>query len=268
MSQCRTHPESTGVNTCNKCGDWLCESCTVEINGRNFCRKCLAALAAPPGDSPGGPHFGGPPPGAPPFGPPPPHPGTVPPPYPGAMPPPPHPTPPYRPVPPPGAYCAYTGKRYISGAVLALLTCFLPIPGVNYMYEGLIKRGLAAMGGFFMIIYAISVFHVWPFSLIFGLAIPIYWLACLFDSVQIRRRINAGEIVNDDIDDMLGFVRRNRRAIMLAVFALLAMGLTGSILSAFAGPLRRLLPFLVIICGLQMLFNHPPRGRGPDGRGQ
>ncbi len=228
--QCRTHPERNGVNTCHQCGDWLCEECTVEINGRIFCRKCLAQLAGTP------------------------------------VPPPPAPAEPY---PPHVRFRApvYRG-RHISGGILALLTIFLPIPGVNYMYEGLIKRGLAAMGGFFFLIYGLSVFSFWPLSMIFGLSLPIYWLTCLFDAIRIRRQLNAGETVNDDINDMLSFVKTNKNLILGVILALVAMSVIGSAVSFLAYPLRRLLPFLVIGFGLYVLFGRKSgrrhRGDKPD----
>ena len=31
-----------GVNTCNVCGEWLCEDCSKEINGRIYCESCAS----------------------------------------------------------------------------------------------------------------------------------------------------------------------------------------------------------------------------------
>lgn len=39
---CKNHSGKPGVNTCSKCGEWICEDCSVEINGRIFCKECLS----------------------------------------------------------------------------------------------------------------------------------------------------------------------------------------------------------------------------------
>jgi len=39
---CKYHSDINGVNTCSKCGDWLCEKCSIEINGRIYCKSCLS----------------------------------------------------------------------------------------------------------------------------------------------------------------------------------------------------------------------------------
>jgi hypothetical protein len=53
--QCRTHPTRPGINTCNQCGEWLCEGCTIERNGRIFCANCakqeFATVAPKAGDT-------------------------------------------------------------------------------------------------------------------------------------------------------------------------------------------------------------------------
>ncbi len=231
MAYCRNHPERIAANTCHQCGDWLCEECTVEINGRIFCRTCLAKLAGTP-SRPSASSASGP-----------------------------------SSAPPPAASFVHFRTpaprgRYISGGMLAILSVFLPVPGVNYMYEGLIKRGLAAMGGFFFIIYALAAFSFWPFTFIFGISIPIYWLACLFDSINIRRRINAGEVVEDNIDDLITFVKSHKRLIITVVAALVVMSAAGSIVSVLAYPLRKMLPLIVVGFGVYVLFGRPRRRSG------
>jgi len=204
---CRTHPSINGVNTCNQCGEWLCEECTVEINGRIFCRGCLASLAGKPGDS--------------------------------------------------KPSSAIPGRR-ISGGLLFFLSFFMP-SGVNYMYMGLMKRGLAAMVGFFLLIYLASIFSMWPFTLIFGLSIPIFWLTCIFDGFNIRRRINSGIRVTDDVDDIINFIKRNKHLIIAFFGLLLVLTFAGSMFSVLANPIRRALPVLVVALGLYVLFKRPNR---------
>lgn len=211
--QCRTHPEINGVNTCNQCGDWLCEDCTVEINGRIFCRRCLAQLAGAP--APEAPRVA----------------RTV----------------------------SSTTPRHINGGLLFLFSFFMP-PGVNYMYEGLLKRGLAALSGFFLLVFLTAQFSgAWPLNLVFGLMFPVLVLFSIFDGFHIRRRINAGETVNDDVDDILNFIRRNKHIIIGFVVLLLALSLVNTVYATLAGPLKRWIPLIVVGLGLYMLLKSPGR---------
>jgi hypothetical protein len=78
------------------------------------------------------------------------------------------------------------------------------------MYLGLIKRGLAAMCAFFLLIYlAITAFAL-PLTLLFSLSIPVLWLTSLFDGFHTRRRINAGDPPEDNIRDILSALSRNK----------------------------------------------------------
>ncbi|NMA82661.1 MAG: hypothetical protein GX962_02210 [Epulopiscium sp.] len=38
---CKNHYGRAGLNTCSKCGDWICEECVVHIEGRNICKNCI-----------------------------------------------------------------------------------------------------------------------------------------------------------------------------------------------------------------------------------
>ena len=205
--QCRTHPTTPAFNTCNQCGDWLCEGCTVDVQGRLFCRGCLAKLASG-GES--------------------------------------HPVAP-APVP---------GRRYISWGLLFVFSMFFP-SGVNYLFMGLIKRGLAAMCGFFLLIYFIGVSN-WPVTMLFSLALPIYILTCIFDGFHIRRRINAGEAVDDNIDGAINFLRCNK-IVGWVILALVGFSVLGSVLGMFIGLIRWLMPLIIIVFGLYLLL----RRKGP-----
>ncbi len=43
---CVNHVTRSGLNTCSKCGDWLCEECTIESDNRLICKECLAKETA------------------------------------------------------------------------------------------------------------------------------------------------------------------------------------------------------------------------------
>jgi len=208
--QCRTHPTTPAFNTCNQCGDWLCEACTVDVQGRLFCRGCLTKLAAP-GDAS--------------------HP---------AMP------------------SAAPGGRNISWGLLFMFSIPIFPPGVNYMFMGLIKRGLAALCGFFLIIYFIGVSNM-PLTLLFIFALPIYILTCVFDGFHIRRRLNAGEVVGDNIDEAISFLRRNKYVGWI-ILALVGFSVLSSVLGIFITLVRWLMPVLIIVFGLYLLLRRksPP----------
>jgi len=202
-----------GVNTCNQCGSWLCEACTVDIQGRLFCRTCLAELAAHGERTPVSAH-------------------TT--------------AAPSKPV-----------KRRISRFLLLLFS--FP-PGVNYMYLGLIKRGLAVLCGFFLLVYLINTTFVWQMSMVIGMSIFVLWVTCFFDSFSIRRRILAGEDVNDGID----VLQRNKHLIIggLVLFAVVSMA--GNIVGVLARFISGGIPILLVCLGLYVLFGRSSRKKDKD----
>ena len=131
-------------------------------------------------------------------------------------------------------------------------------PGVNYMFMGLIKRGLAALCGFFLIVYLIGI-SSGPLAWLFGLALPVYWLTCAFDGFNIRRRIRSGEVVADSIDEAIAFLRSNKY-IMWIILALVGLSVLGSVVGIVMRIIRVLLPLIIIAIGLLVLFRHknPP----------
>jgi len=149
------------------------------------------------------------------------------------------------------------GGRHVSGGLLFLFSFFFP-PGVNYMFMGLIKRGLAALVGFFLIIYFIGVSNM-PLTLLFGLALPVYILTCIFDGFNIRRRINAGESVGDNIDGVILFLKRNR-LVTGVLLAIIGFSVLGTIMGILVNVIRWLMPLIIIGLGLYLLVRHknPP----------
>jgi TM2 domain-containing membrane protein YozV len=41
---CYVHPQNEAVGACVGCGKFICKECATEINGRNYCKKCLAEM--------------------------------------------------------------------------------------------------------------------------------------------------------------------------------------------------------------------------------
>ncbi|MCL2216916.1 MAG: hypothetical protein FWB91_07850 [Defluviitaleaceae bacterium] len=142
--------------------------------------------------------------------------------------------------------------KRVNWGLLFLFSCFFP-PGANYMYMGLIKRGLAAMCGFFLIIYMLAAAPIWPLRLLFSFGIPVLWLTCIFDGFNIRHRINAGEAVPDGVSDIINSILRNK-TLTLAILAVIAITFVGRIFGFVFGLLSMAIPILAILFGLYVLL--------------
>ncbi|MDR1643285.1 MAG: hypothetical protein LBC41_07005 [Clostridiales bacterium] len=164
---CRYHPTKAGINTCSVCGQWLCEECSIDVNGRVYCKECLKK--------------------------------------------------------------EYEAPRYVHAKPAAakapssfLLFIFsFTIPGANYMYLGLIKRGLFIMSSFFLLGYLAAQLH----NPLFGLAIPVLIITSAFDAFRIRKEIAGGKTVEDGVDDIIGTVARHKPAFVAGGIFLLAVSL-------------------------------------------
>jgi len=122
---------------------------------------------------------------------------------------------------------------------------------------GLMKRGLATMSGFFLIIFILSNTSGALLNTMFGLAIPVYVITSFFDGFNVRRRINAGEAVRDDIGDALSGILGNKylRTIILVTLAVI---LVVSVLGFAISVITRLLPLVVIGLGVYIIMKRKP----------
>ncbi|MCL2352396.1 MAG: hypothetical protein FWC55_07690 [Firmicutes bacterium] len=109
-------------------------------------------------------------------------------------------------------------KRRISKFLL--FVCSLILPGVGYMYLGLMKRGLFTLTSFFVLVSVIAVLHM-P---ILGVLICILWITAFFDGFHIRRKLVDGVRVEDGIEDIAAFVRRNKAVVIVMAAVFLALG--------------------------------------------
>ena len=208
--QCRTHPTKSAANTCNYCGNWICDDCVVDVQGRIFCRPCLSGLSQQSHTT-----------------------DTTD-----------HPEPP-----------VHYGSKVSWGLLFFFSLCFPP--GANYMYMGLMKRGLAAMCGFFLLIF-VAISSGFPLQLLLWLSVPVFYISSFFDGFNLRRRINAGEVVRDDIGDALNSIISNRflRVLFLVVIASIlivtVLGFAATLIS------RLFVPLLVIFVLVVILKRKPP----------
>jgi len=192
--QCRTHPTKPAANTCNHCGNWLCDECTVDVQGRLFCRPCLTVLSQCSTEASTA------------------HKDTA------------------------------SPCRKIGFGTL-LFFSFFP-SGANYMCMGLMKRGLATMAGFFLLIFLFSSSSM-PMTLLLIFAFVVLVIASFIDGFNVRNRINAGEHVRDDLGEVLNTIIANKflRTTILVVVAIVlvsqALGFAFSLIGT-------LMPWLVI----------------------
>jgi hypothetical protein len=118
------------------------------------------------------------------------------------------------------------------------------------MYLGLMKRGLAAMCGFFLLIYLLTLvagsFLGGPLTVLLALSLPVCYLTYTFDAFNIRRRMLNGETVHDNIDDVIAFFRRNSKALIVIVLMCVLLGAAGSLVSAIIRPFHNIVPLLLI----------------------
>jgi len=132
------------------------------------------------------------------------------------------------------------------------------LPGINFMYLGLIKRGLATLTGFFLIIYLLTLGLVRPLPLFLGLSIPVYILASMFVGFGVRRRICSGEVVHDDVSRMLSSLFKSK--VFLVILILLGAATVVFTIVGFAfSLLRQLLPIVILIVGVYLIVRHRNR---------
>jgi len=126
------------------------------------------------------------------------------------------------------------------------------------MYEGLIKRGLFMLSSFFLTCYLSAVLH----EPLFGIIIPIMWITCAFDVFRIRRRLISGENVPDSLDDIFGFLRKYKLAIILffaIILGLHVLGFLGGAVASLHLPymyghrLRLAIPVLIVAAGIYFI---------------
>jgi hypothetical protein len=137
------------------------------------------------------------------------------------------------------------------------------------MYEGLIKRGLFAMTGFLFTSYLAGMFEI-P---LVGILAGIMWIGCAFDGFRIRNLINGGVDVTDNVDDILGFVRANKTAVVLFVALCLGLGVLNRVMDwlhygiydsyYLSRMLRMGIPVVLMALGLYFIINSGKKVKPP-----
>ena len=121
------------------------------------------------------------------------------------------------------------------------------------MYMGLIKRGLSAMICFFFMIFVLTTDVSTAAKILTAFSIIILYIACIFDSFNIARRLNAGEAVEDGVGSLIGDILSNKRLCAL-IFIILAIIFASAILGFVIRVLRTLVPLMLIAFGLYVIM--------------
>ena len=139
----------------------------------------------------------------------------------------------------------------INKFLLLIFVLFFP-SGAGYMYMGLIKRGLSAMICFFFMIFMFTVFSG-AAQILTAFSIAILYIACIFDSFGIARRLNAGVMVEDGVGSLINDILSNKKLCVL-IFVILAIIFASTILGFALMVLQTFLPLMLIAFGLYVIF--------------
>ena len=119
------------------------------------------------------------------------------------------------------------------------------LPGLGYMYLGLIKRGIFAMMAFFATCYLTG-----NLSWLFCFPMIAIIFASFFDGFKILGQMREGIIVPDTIDDIMDFAKKHKTIIIGAIVVVIALDLIPRVLFGFFN----LAPLVLIGLGVYFLF--------------
>ena len=156
-------------------------------------------------------------------------------------------------APPPKPICDARGvKRNPNILITFFLSC---IPGAQFMYMGLLKKGAMYLTLTMLSIFGIVMMAesggnsvlVFPFII----AVSLCGLISFFDGLRTRRLIRSGVEVTDSIDSMLGFIARNKSRIFLIAAIVFGVAAIGTILPwGFFRPIMNILRIAALFfCG-------------------
>lgn len=152
----------------------------------------------------------------------------------------------------------FTSHRHVSWLPLFIFSFILP--GINYMYMGLIKRGLCIMSSVALLTYCLTL----GFSpVLSSLAIGIIWVASIFDGFQLRHKINAGMEVEDGISDITEFFTKYKYGLIMVVLIFFVLSFFSALFNGFSyGSHGRLTPLflIIVLAGFFLISRRKNRG--------
>ena len=179
---CSKHYDRVAINRCNECGEYMCDECSVSINSVPYCKDCVAKMAAHSSES-GARHA-------------------------------------QRMSHQSGRGPAPRTVKRGGGMNSFFLFCLSCVPGLNYMYLGLMKRGMFFMTLFFMITFvAVSLDAPMFMMLLF-----IEFCYSFFDGFRLLGFMRDGYAVDDNVNDIMEIYTSQKRPII--VFSVVAVALS------------------------------------------
>lgn len=142
------------------------------------------------------------------------------------------------------------------------------IPGVGYMYYGLIRKGIEALAIFLLIE---PVFNLMGLSFLVYIVRIVLWFYTFFDTYNVARKVNNGEVVEDsdflfnfgeikesDENTKNGWCILGWFLIVVGILAVLNkvlnMSNTYNVIKQYAG--NYIFPALFIFCGIYLLYRN------------
>lgn len=198
--KCVHHDDREASAICSTCHKPICETCLVELSGRQFCRACLEKKVG-------------------------------------------------------GKVTAGSGDRRTFWAFVLSL-----IPGVGYLYLGLMRRGFQTMVIFYGAVFLAAAAN---FGAITALVLPVIMFYTIFDTLQLLKQMNEGEHVEDKPLFETGSFESRRSLVGIGLIVLGALALLNNLLPHFFSyhylMNRFVPPLLILALGIYILYKNAGR---------
>jgi len=133
-----------------------------------------------------------------------------------------------------------SGKRPFLAFLLSL------VPGVGYLYLGLMQRGLQTMLIFYGTIFLAAIAD---FGVITALVLPVTVFYTVFDTLQLLKQMNEGQPVKDKPLFESGFLESKRNLLGIGLIIIGALAMLNNLISfsAYHYILNRFVPPVLIL---------------------
>lgn len=135
------------------------------------------------------------------------------------------------------------------------------VPGVGYLYLGLMRRGMQTM---FIFYGAIFLAVITEFGAIPALVLPVTMFYTIFDTLQLLKQMNEGHCVEDKLLFEMGLLEARGSLIGTGLIILGALALLNNLLPRFFSyhylMNRYIAPVLIVALGIYILYRNT-RGR-------
>lgn len=136
------------------------------------------------------------------------------------------------------------------------------IPGAGYLYLGLMKRGLQTMIIFYGTIFLAA---ATDFGAITALVLPVVIFYTIFDTLQLLKQINQGQVVEDCPLVETGFLESKGGLVGIALIVIGALALLNNLVPNYLPYhylMNRLIPPLLILAlGIYIFYKNTRRGK-------